>query len=98
MRITCQWMHGAKLKEHCQHPQRVSCSVGMFPEKVRLEKGKTSSELAFSPAPKPGVGPFYNPASHIAKQQNICARGDVLGKICALAMIKLVYDLEQRHQ
>lgn len=71
----------------------------MFPgKKVRFEKDETSPELAFVPAPKPDVGPFYNSASYIAKQQNICAIGDVLGKTCALAVIKLVYDLEQRHQ
>lgn len=51
-----------------QHLRTVSCSVGIFPEKkIRFENDETPPELAFAPALKPDVGPFYISASHIAK-------------------------------
>lgn len=61
MRITCQWVHGTKPKEHLpfQHSHKVSYRIGMFPEKkVRFEKDETSPELAFVPAPQSQMWDF----------------------------------------
>lgn len=68
--MTCQQVHGTKLKERVlfQRLHRVSCCVGVFPAmKITFEKDETPPGLAFAPAPKADVGPFYNSACHIAR-------------------------------
>lgn len=100
MQITCQWLHKTKLKEllPSQHPHVASCSISVLPEKRTGIGNDGTPEFAFVPAQKPYHGIFYNFLSHAAKQQSICAIRDVLQKTYAPALIKLVYDLEQRRQ